>query len=269
MVRGSVRAGWLLGLLLVTGCAATPAVPPLSVSLEQSRDNENRHLLQVVLENPGPGDVDVVRLQLRGGGFADVAPTVREDVLRPGRRLAFPVAYGAADCRRATPARVVLGHRDGDGLHEVVLDVPDDDPLLPRLRRRECDLAELADAVTLSFDEDAWQRTGLAATGRLVVRRTADEPFELASLEGTVVFTLDAGRLVPARLTDDQRLEVPLTVTASRCDVHALIESKRSYDFQAAVRLGDAELLTVTVRPGPRGLDLLERLLADTCAPGG
>ena len=268
MVRGSARAGWLLGPVLLAACAAPTAAPPsLSVSLEQSRDNENRHLLQVVLDNRGPDDVEVVRLQVRGGGFVDVAPTVREDVLRPGRRLAFPVAYGAADCARTTAARVVLGHRDGGALREVELDVPADDPLLPRLRRRECDLAELADAAQLSFDEDAWARSGLTATGRAVVRRgQGREPVELASLEGTVVFTLRAQAL-PTVLDGQDRLGLPVAVHASRCDVHALIESKRSYDFQAAVRLGDGELLTVTVKPGPRGVALLEQLLSDTCAP--
>lgn len=270
MIRASQRAGRLVAAVLLAGCAAPAApaaAPPLAVSLEQSRDNENRHLLQVVLDNPGPDAVEVVRLQLRGGGFVDVAPTVREDVLRPGRRLAFPVAYGRADCDRTTPAQVVLGHREGAALREVVLDVPDDDPLLPRLRRRECDLAALADAAALSFAEHAWERTGRTATGRAVVaREQGREPVELASLEGTVVLTLRAGGL-PAVLADQDRLGVPVTVHASRCDVHALTESKRSYDFLAAVRRGDGELLTVTVRPGPRGLALLERLLADTCAP--
>jgi hypothetical protein len=268
VVRGSSHAGWLLGLALLAACGPPVAAPPpLSVSLEQSRDAENRHRLQVVLHNPGPDDVEVVRLQLRGGGFVDVAPTVRSDVLRPGRRIAFPVAYGAADCARTTPAQVVLGHRDGGGLREAVLDVPEDDPLLPRLRRRECDLAALAEAAELSFDEESWQRTGLAATGRVVVRRArVREPVEIASLEGTVVFTLRAAGL-PVVLTDEDRLDVPVTVHASRCDFHALIESKRSFDFLAAVRLDDGELLTVTVKPGERGRALLERLLADTCAP--
>lgn len=62
---------------------------------------------------------------------------------------------------------------------------------------------------------------------------------------------------------------MPVAVDASRCDFHALIEGKRSYDVPAAVRLGDADLLSVTVRPGQRGLALLEQLLADTCAPTG
>ena len=239
------------------------------MSLEQSRDNENRHLLQVVLDNRGPQEVEVVRLQLRGGGFTDVAPTVREDVLRPGRRIAFPVAYGAADCRRTTPARVVVAHRVDGALREAVLDVPEDDPLLPRLRRRECDLAELADAAGLSFAEDAWERRGDEVTGRAVlVRRHGRAPVELASLDGTVVFTLRAGGL-PVVLAGEGRVEVPVAVSAARCDAHALTESKRSYDFPGTVRLGDEDLLTVTVRPRGRGRALLERLLLDTCVPAG
>ena len=263
-----MRWGWLTGVGLLAACAAPTPPPGLSVTLEQSRASENRHLLQAVLHNGGPGEVEAVRLQLRGGGFVDVAPTVREDVVRPGRRTAFPIAYGAADCRRATPARVVLGHRTGDGLRDAVLDVPADDPLLPRLRRRECDLAELADAAGLSFDERAWQRRGGEVTGRVVVTRGQGRvPVEVSSLEGSVVFTLRAQGL-PVVLADEDALEAPVRVEASRCDFHALIESKRSYDFVAAVRLGDDDLLTVTVRPGGRGRALLERLLADTCAPG-
>ncbi len=263
-----MRWGWLTGVALLSACAAPAPPPGLSVTLEQSRASENRSLLQVVLDNRGPTDVEAVRLQLRGGGFVDVAPTVREDVVRPGRRTAFPIAYGAADCRRTTPARVVLGHRTAGGLREVVLDVPADDPLLPRLRRRECDLAELSDAAGLSFDERAWQRVGDEVTGRVVLTREQGRvPVEVASLEGSVVFPLRAQGL-PVVLADQDALEAPVRVEASRCDVHALIESKRSYDFIAAVRLGADDLLTVTVRPGDRGRALLERLLTDTCAPG-
>ncbi len=258
---------WLVGLLLLAGCAVQAAPSGLSVSLQQSRDDENRHRLQVVLEHEGPGEVEVVRLQLRGGGFVDVAPTVREDVVRPGRRLAFPVAYGAADCDRATPARVVLGHREDGVLREAVLAVPEDDPLLPRLRRRECDLEALADAAGLSFDEDAWERTGPVATGRLLVERVGGrQPVGVDALEGSVVFTLTAPGL-PVVLDDQDRLVLPVRVNASRCDFHALIESKRSYDFPATVRLGAADPLSVTVRPGDAGRALLERLLADTCRP--
>ena len=262
-----MRWGWLTGGALLAACAAPAAPPGLSVSLEQSRRSEERHLLQVVLDNRGRTEVEAVRLQLRGGGFVDVAPTVREDVVRPGRRIAFPIAYGAADCRRATPAQVVLGHRTADGLREVVLDVPEDDPLLPRLHARECALRALDEAVEVSFDPAAWRREGDVVTGRLVLRRRGDAAaVTVDALEGTVLFTLRPGAGLPLTLTTG-RAEVPVTVTASRCDVHALIESKRSYDFPYVATLGAGDPLSVTVRPDPGGVALLERLLADVCAP--
>ena len=257
-------------LLLAAGCGGSPGaapLPELRVALEQSRDNENRHLLQVVLTNDGQTPVEVVRLQLRAAGWTQVAPTARTDVVRPGRRLAFPVEYGTAVCGRDGASTVVVGHRTADGLREAELAVPDDDPLLARLHRRECDLRALGEAVEVAFDDGSWRRRGDVASGRLVVRGTGDgAPVTVDAVEGTVVFTLRPGAALPVTATSGGA-QVPVTVTASRCDAHALIESKRSYDFPYVARRGGGEPLSVTVRPGPRGVALLERLLADVCAP--
>lgn len=269
-MRGSrtARTAGAALVLALAACATSPtAAPELAVRLEQSRDNENRHLLQVVLTNDGRTPVEVVRLQLRAPGWTGVAPTARTDVVRPGRRLAFPVTYGTALCGREGPATVVVGSRTDGGLQELELRVPDDDPLLPRLHRRECALRELAAAVDVAFDEAAWRREGDVVTGRLVLRRLeGSAPVTVDALEGTVVLTLRPGARLPLTLAAG-RAEVPVTVTASRCDVHALLESKRSYDVPYVATLGAGEPLSVTVRPGARGLALLERLLADVCAP--
>jgi hypothetical protein len=255
-------------VLALAGCGQAPSPPDLDVRLEQSRDNEDRHLLQVVLTNSGREPVEVARLQLRAAGWSEVPPTVRSDVVRPGRRLAFPVDYGAADCRRDGGARVVVGHRTPTGLREVELPVPDDDPLLPRLRRRECDLRAVADTAEVSF-ADTWRREGDVVRGRLVVRRLGGSaPVRVSAIEGTVVFTLRTAGPLPLELAAERdRAAVPVAVTASRCDVHALIESKRSYDFPYVVALGVGAPLTATVRPAPDAVALLERLLADVCAP--
>jgi len=266
-VRRVAPALLLPVLLLTSACAAQEPPPGLSVALEQSRDNENRHLLQVVLTNHGRLPVEVVRLQLRAPGFVDVPPTVRTDVVRPGRRIAFPVAYGAADCARNGEARVVLGHRTPEGVHDAVLVVPADDPLLPGLHERECALAELAETAEIAFAPE-WRREGDAVLGELVVRRrSGTAPVRLVSLEGTVVFTLRPQASLPAQLDRDE-VVVPVRVNASRCDPHALAESKRSYDFPWYAALGDAEPLYGTARPDDAGRAVLEDLLLDTCTSG-
>ena len=248
------RVGAVLAALLLGGCAtpatpaspatpAGPAGPDLSVVLEQSRDNENRHLLQVALHNDGAEPVEVVRLQLRSPAFTGVAPTVREDVLAPGRRLSFPVAYGAADCRGDGPATVVVGHRRDGVLHEAELDVPADDPLLTRLHERECRLAEL-----------------------VLTRLRGATPVAVTAVDGSVILTVRPVGPLPLVL-DGPEVRVPVVVNPSRCDPHALAESKRTYAFSLAVRYGDGPPLTVAARPDPADLPLLEQLVLDVCRP--
>lgn len=258
----------LAGVLLVAGCAATPQ-PSLSVVLEQSRDNENRHLLQVVLTDEGPEPVDVVRLQLRSPAFSGVAPTVREDVLAPGRRLAFPIGYGVADCRGRGPATVVVGYRAGGSLREVAVPVPADDPLLARLQDRECRLGELSRAASLSF-APGWSRRGAVASGELVVaRRSGAVPVTVTAVDGSVLFTLRAAAALPVALGPGGQVRLPVTAQPTRCDPHALAESKRTYDFTLAVALGTQRPVSVTVRPEPADVALLTRLLLDTCRQSG
>ena len=255
-------AGAVLAALLGGGCAE-PAAPAVTVALEQSRDNENRHLLQVVLTNDGPEPVEVVRLQLRSPAFVDVAPTAREDVLGPGRRLAFPIPYGAADCRGSGPATVVLGYRRDGGLGEVELAVPVGDPLLARLHGRECRLAALGRTASLSLT--GWTRRGGTARAELVVTRLRGaEPVAVTAVDGSVIITLRPAGPLPLTL-DGPQVRLPVVANASRCDPHALAESKRTYEFSLAVAHGDGPPLTVAVRPDPADLPLLEQLVRDTC----
>ena len=63
-------------------------------------------------------------------------------------------------------------------------------------------------------------------------------------------------------------LELPMVITATRCDGHALAESKRSYivAFFTAVGGGEPHLTTVTAEPPLQRQ--LDRLALDTCRPG-
>lgn len=126
---------YLAAALALAACGRQPpaAAPGPTVSLEQSSDNEARHLLQVDV-TAGSGPVTVRGLQLRGGGFVQVAPTPRNDVVQAGTRSAFAIPYGVALCE-GRPAPVVMLVDTPSGRLEVEVA---DDRLLPRLRAREC-----------------------------------------------------------------------------------------------------------------------------------
>lgn len=126
---------FLAAALVLAACGrnAPAAAPGPTVSLEQSSDNEARHLLQVDV-TAGTAPVTVRGLQLRGGGFVQVAPTARNDVVQAGTRSAFAIPYGVALCE-GRPAPVVMLVDTPAGRLEVEVA---DDRLLPRLRAREC-----------------------------------------------------------------------------------------------------------------------------------
>lgn len=248
----------LLVLALVAGCAGAPAperpAPRLTATLEQSRNAENLHRVQVLLASDR--EVRVLRLQVRGGGFAEVPPTPRDDLVRPGRPVTFPVAYGAAACAGGPgPATVVVGTPEGDRALDVT-----DDPLLPRLHRQECAVARLAQAAGTAFE--GWRREGASAVTTLVLRRRAGtEPVELTSLEANIVFDLAAR--TPLLLAGAGEVRVPVRVRAARCDAHALIENKRAFTFAAYARLAGGPPQHLTVTATGEGRALLDQLLRE------
>ncbi len=248
----------LLPLALLAGCsspapAAAPA-PRLTATIEQSRNAENLHRVQVLLGSDR--EVRVQRLQVRGGGFAEVPPTPRDDLVRPGRQVKFPVAYGQAQCEGdAPPATVVVGTPEGDRTVDVSAD-----PQLLRIRRLECAVVQLSQAADIRFDR--WRRDGSAAVAVLVVRRrTGSEPVTVTNLESNIVFNLTAAP--PVRLGGDGEVELPVRIVASRCDAHALIENKRAFSFAAYATLGDGPKTYLTVTATDAGRTLLDQLLRE------
>jgi hypothetical protein len=77
----------LLAVALLAGCSAAPAperaAPRLTATLERSRNAENLHRVQVLLASDR--EVGVRRVQVRGGGYTEVPPTVWDQLVRPGR----------------------------------------------------------------------------------------------------------------------------------------------------------------------------------------
>jgi hypothetical protein len=235
-----------------TGQVADPgaAEAGLHVRVERSRLYETTRTLKLTVGNPGRDAVEIRAPQLRSPLFEVVAASDRRSLVRPGREaLSMPLAYGAARCDADPddePAALSLV-LDGE---PSVLDLPDHPPgALGALHGAECAAAAVAEAVTLRFGEGwAPDPDGRSATGHLELELRADSLPSRAAvrrLDGTVVFSVDvgdgAGSGLPEVRRDRPRATVPVTVTAARCDPHALIESKRTHSFVAWVALDDGD----------------------------
>ena len=266
-------AALLTGLL--AGCGAGSATSPdgLRATVEQSRDNENRGLVQLVVHNDGAQPVAVRRVHLRSPAYDQVPPGVFADELGPGERTSFPVPLGAARCDGDGTAgsTVVVGLLDGGTVQEVALAVPQDDPVLPRLHERSCALERLRDAVDVRFG-DQRSREGTSVRGDLVLeRRAGSAPVSLTDVQSSIVLLLEPTAPLPLALpAGADGAGVPVEVRPVRCDPHALLESKRTFSFPVFVALAGAEPLQVpvTLPEGP-GRELVDAALRDHCAAQG
>lgn len=264
-------AALVAGALLVA-CDSGPAQAPpgLRAAVEQSRDNENRRLLQLVVVNDGEDVVRVRQARLDSEAYAQVPPAVFDQQVRPGSRTAFPVPYGDVRCGdEPAGASVVLGLADGGSVREVRVPVPDDASVLPRLHRRDCALAALAETVDVALT-GPWERAGDAVTGRLLLtRRAGDVAVRVTDAQSSIILLLQPSGL-PLELAPGQgTADAPVVVRAVRCDPHALIESKRTFTFPVFVALGDAEPLSLSVTADERGRAAMDEALRERCAALG
>jgi hypothetical protein len=206
----------------------------------------------LALRNVGDEPIVVRQAQLASNRFAVLPPTEREVTLHPGgQRFVLPLPYGEVRCdgEPEEAFTVVLVVDDGE---ERRLEVPEEyEGAVARLHQRECAAAEVRERVDITFG-DEWTMDGITITGELrLEQRTPGEPVAIDDAVGNVIFTLVLERAHPVlRVTDDApTARVPVTISADRCDPHAVAEFKQPYRFLAWVAIGDGD-------PAPVDLDL-------------
>lgn len=206
----------------------------------------------LALRNVGEEPVVVRQAQLTSSRFVVLPPIARDVTLQPGgQRFVLPLPYGEVRCdgepEEAFP--VVLVVDDGE---ERRLQVPEEyEGAVARLHERECAAAEVRERVDITFG-DEWSMDGITISGELRLdQRTPGAPVVVDDAAGNVIFTLVLERAHPVvRVTDDApSAHVPVTISADRCDPHAVAEFKQPYRFLAWVTIGDAD-------PVPVDLDL-------------
>ena len=222
------------------------------------------------LVNTGTAEVRFATLQVRHPLFEQLPPVERRTVLpADGEVRLVPVPLGAPRCDRDDPAGATLVAGVDDG-SELSLPLVDREPGLVRAHRLACATAAVQEVVTVELRTDGVrtatpQGPGLAMT--LHLDRRSRGAVSVTELSGSILFSV-AGT-PPAPLLDlpdgVQESAAPVVLLASRCDQHALIESKTSFTFPLFARIdgGDPARLSTTATGPAR--DALQALLDDTC----
>jgi hypothetical protein len=260
---------------VVAGCGADEtAEVPLSATLQRSTLFETRRALLLEVRAAGGRDVEVTSIQLSSPLFEAVDPEPRETLVRTtDRAVAMPLPFGEPRCDETEgdgdaeddgggdDAGDSGGRGGADGPTELVAEVDGDEVHVPlddaapgvlaSLHEAECAAAAVLADVELRLG-DTWERAGPhAATGELEV--TQLRPGATVAVEevlGNVIFTVgtDSAAAPWLEVSDDQPTAVgAVTVDASRCDPHALIEYKRTFVLSARVGVDGGEPVRVDV----------------------
>jgi hypothetical protein len=248
-----------------TSSTAPPPVEGLTATVGTNRLYQPRRELGLALANHGDAPKVVTGVRLATELFEPTPLARREVVLQPGgRRLVLPLPYGAARCGGDPAARfeALLVLDDG---RELAVPAPEEyDGAVERLHARECAAAEVLQAVEISF-EGTWPREGNSVSGTLSMsQRSPGAEAVMEDVVGNVIFTVRARSDEPILRTGDghRRDAVPVTITADRCDSHAVAEFKRPFVFLSWIRLGDGSAAPVELELDGRAREALEELLA-------
>ena len=251
-----------------TGDAADErAAPALHAEITRSRLFELQQRLKLVLRNDDAEPVDVDALQLDLPYFETVDPQERHSTLVPGRAVAIPVDFGEARCPPATG--------DGDD-PAVVLTIAGEEQRVPLvepsdalsvLNQRQCQEQAVRDAFAITWGADLTPAGELAVATTLDVERLQpDHALDIELVRSSVVVNLAAaggGHPGLAVGPDDDRASVDVVFNTSRCDAHALTESKKTFIFVAELRLDDGPVIPLELpAEGPLRAQLEEYLEA-------
>jgi hypothetical protein len=243
----------------------TGAASALEATLRRSRLFETRRQIGLELAAGGDADVHVGTIQLVTPLYETVPPTDRDATLTAGdgARL-MPIPYGTARCDtepEGPPELVAV--IDGEEVRVPLTEHPAG--MLTRLHDIECTSAVVLEDAGLELSGDWTVTDPHTASGQLTLtQRTPGVTATVDEVHDNVIFSITTANATTPILTvdDDQpSAAVGVTISASRCDAHALIEYKRTFKFAVEVRIGDDDPVPVDVEAQGDARTVLEELL--------
>ncbi len=244
---------------------ATPEdAAPLTATLQRSTLFETHRSLRLTVTNGGDRDLEIAAVHLSSPLFEPAPPQVRDVPVAASDRVAIPLPFGTPQCGDvANEPPELVAQIAGEDVHVAIEERPDD--LLAELRDVECAASAVVASVDLRLG-DTWNRTEpRTIEGEIeLAQRSAGATAVLEELRGNVIFTVSPAGAAgsPIEVNDDTRsASGRITITASRCDPHALIEYKRTFILSAYVALNGGERTRVDITAQGGARRALEELL--------
>ncbi|PWW22556.1 hypothetical protein JD79_01713 [Geodermatophilus normandii] len=222
--------------------------------------------VQVRVTATGTEPFTVTSVAVDSPGFAPLPDRAVTAAFASGRTIDLPAPYGDAVCDRAAePATARLTVVRPDGRTEA-LRVPLAAEVLGRIHEERCAVrAVLAVADVTVGDLSA---DGDAVTGTLTLTRAGDDdrPVTVTRLQGNVLYDVVADGLPRTLEAGESTLEVGLEFTMTRCDPHALAETKQPHLFLLGLQVAADDEVPADLPLDQAQRDELAALVDRACA---
>lgn len=266
--------------LTASAAAETVARPELTAEVAYPRTLQAQRWVEIRVAGTVGDDWVVTAATLDAPAFARVEVTARNVRLFEGGIGRVRVPLGEAMCPAGggfATAELVLAH-DGGDVVTVEVELPSE--VLAEINAGECAMEAVRNVAAPSLGT-ADAVSGPSVDTTLTLSRGVgghDSHVEMTALKGSVIFEVKASeaQLLPLALTaGTSSVALPITITATRCDAHAVAESKKTFVFGVWLSIDGAPEQYVEVSPASAlEKDLttvLDRCVAalDAQTPGG
>ena len=258
--------------------ATDAAALGVTADVERPRYLATRERLEIIVVNERAAPVTIEGMRLDDDRFTTVPAIASPARYRPGQRIDLQVAYGDPRCDvddDAVSSKAAFVLRDETGRATAAsLDLPPGGGVLARLHDELCFRERLDRTVDIRFGDD-WRRAddGPVITGALRLNRSggASSTVVIDELAGNVIFGVTVPGVGSRPLLEMPRGERTATlaveISATRCEPHALAESKKTFRFPIWVGIDGGPAHYAEIEPDGPARAALQTLIDECAAP--
>jgi len=243
------------------------AVPAgVGVFIEFPRYLHAQRRLEVGFDNRlGDTELTVTELVLRSPLFEPIAPDDHDTGIVAGRRRDLQIGLGPPVCPAPPGPSMVeitaeIGGVSRHGLVEI------DPAPLERISATECGREYVLQRFDLGYRPEFVVTDGVVQATVDIGRVDGHEPLTVDSMRGSVLLDLRPaapGDPLAVITGADEDVSIPVSLRVIRCDPHAVIESKKTFELMIWVTVGNGETQDLVVAPSGQLRSVLEQLIDD------
>ena len=234
---------------LVTLPRSTTVPPSIDVTAQAivyRTDQAVGGRFRVKLTNTGDDEFTVTGVRLESAGFETLAFTPHDTLYSPSERTDLITPFGDVRCEPSDvldPTDAAIRFVSASGSEgEVRVPLESIYEAIPKLYERECDKAFIEESAVIAIADPIEEAgEGFDARARATLRITragSDEAIAVDDIRGSVLYSI-TGELPAILAAGEDEIDIPIELRGTRCDGHALGETKQPFVYPIRLRIGD------------------------------